>query len=102
MVMSEAISIESFQVSGNHRTRHSFVEDAFGEAVKAEHIHQLYSSLQKATSRLESLGIFSYVDAKIVVLQSNGNSIPHVVKVVVDMKEKNVPYLKVGVCKWCI
>jgi hypothetical protein len=93
--MSEPISIETFQVNGNHRTRLSFMEDAFGEAAKSQHIHELYTSLGKATSRLESLGIFSYVDAKIVVTDPDSKVTPHVVKVLVDVKEKNVPYLKV-------
>ena len=95
--MTDEVAITSFQVNGNHRTRLSFFQDAFGESAKCKNIRELYTSLGKATSKLESLGIFSSVDAQIVLTETGSSSVPLVVNVIVDVKEKNVPYLKVFV-----
>lgn len=92
---SPPIIIEKIEFKGAQRTNQALFENEFiNDANKCQNFQELHTSLVKSTKRFESFGIFSSVDTLIKVNpNTQNNKLP--VTIIVDAKEKNVPFLKV-------
>ena len=87
------ISISSFEVDGNQKTHLSLFQNEFNQASRAKDLRELEKYLGLATQRLRSMDIFSMVDIQLTVLSDRPQM--KELSVLVKVKEKNVPTLKV-------
>ena len=88
------ILIDKIEFKGAQRTNNFLLENEFIGAQKCENFQQLHASLLQSTRRLESFGIFSSV---VTIMKVNpnyqGDKLP--IHIVVEVKEKKIPFLKV-------
>jgi outer membrane protein assembly factor BamA len=93
MTSQIAVKVEAFEIEGNHRTKLILFQQEFDTALQSRSLEELHIRLEQTTQRLKSFGIFASIDTKIRVsdlTQEKAN-----VKVLVTVKEKGIPNLKV-------
>jgi hypothetical protein len=91
--MDPPISISSFEVSGNQKTHLALFENEFATSCKASGFRELERCLNDATLRLQAMDIFSTMDVQVKILSEDKGQAN--IGVLVNVKEKNVPSLKV-------
>ena len=94
-----SITISSFEVSGNHKTQLALFENEFAQSCKAKKFHELEGELSVALQRMREMDLFSSVDTQVRVLtpekERASGSGDTKIAVLVVVKEKNMPSLKV-------
>lgn len=89
MTSRALVKNESLKIVGNEKTKRKFIESEFKESLESGTIKELHKNLVEATSRLKTLGVYSFVDTELIILDEN------TAEITINLKEKGIPTLKV-------
>jgi len=89
------VSVKNVVINGNERTRDTFIKSELKESMESTNMRELYSNLSKVTSNMRSLGIYESLELNVETCKGDGGS--YDVDLVVNMKEKGIPMLKVSI-----
>ena len=91
-VKNGSINISSFNLSGNNRTKESFVKSEFLEVLESTNLKDLYANATRAAANLKSIGAFDYCDIDLATTPAKEGA--YDVRINVNIKEKQIPFLK--------
>lgn len=94
MSTNSDIVISSFEVTGNQRTNLALFENEFAKSCKSKSFRDLENSLDHSISRMKAMDIFKSMDVQVKILSKEKGQSANIA-VVVAVKEKSMPSLKV-------
>jgi len=86
------VSVEEVAISGNKRTKKSYIEAELLESINSKTVQELHSNLEIVAARLQLLGVYDSVDINLEVVNSTPER--YATKVKVQLKEKGIPFCK--------